>query len=640
MNGEFRRIYPQKGFIGFDGGLNNKFERALIEDNESPDCANVIYTNAAVETRQGVSKVNTASVGSFVGDGLYTRRARDTSETMVAAWGGTIWQLTGTSFITIGSAQSVFTGGVRFGAAQDENYIFMGNGGAIPYKWDGSYFTRHGVYSPPTTFSVASASTGGSLSSGATYRYKLTFVNSNLVESDVGPVITHVVTANSLGNVAITSIPVAPQSWGVSTRRIYRTANGGSSFKLLYTISDNTTTTYEDAIADASLGATAPTDNGVPPKYNAIIYHPGQNRLFMNDLNNQNYVWWTEVGQPYTVASTNFKIIGDNTSDLVKGFEIQDGNLIVFCENSETVGFMPSTTTTDWRWVVSNSPYGCKSPYGIVRERNSILFPAVQEGILVGFSEFQGNTVSPNATLLTVAAAGSDTVSERIEPDIFNFQSAYVSNISAIVFKNKAYIACTYGSNNTRNNRYYTYDFSISNLKKKQKESWVPNTGIAPAQFTIYNGRLYFQSANATGFVYQMESGSYNDDGVAIDSYCWTKEFAGYEDEINYQKDFRYANFLVENSGAYFMNLTYRTNSDAGTGDTKQISLNPGGSLWGTMVWGRDAWGGGTSQKEVKQDLGSARGKRVQFKFSNQNTVNQKFKVYRMNYAYNRKGFR
>ncbi len=635
---EFRRVYPSKESILFDGGLNNKFERSIIEDNESPSCANVVFNNGSVETRQGVTKLNTGSVGSFVGDGLYVRRANDNAETMVAAWNGSIYAYNAASFVTIPSSQSLFTGGVRFGAAMAENYLYLGNGGQIPYKWNGAEFTRHGVYPPTTTATVASAATGAALASGSSYIYKFTYVNSNLVESDVGPAVTHVVTANSMGNVALTAIPVAPVSFGVNARRIYRTVAGGTAFKRVTTIANNTATTYDDAITDANLGTAAPTDNGVPPKWNVIVYHQG--RLFMNDTANPNYVWYTELDTPYTVASTNFERVGDNTSDLVKGLAVHNDVLFIFCEKSVTMIYMPDTTAANWKRLVSRSAYGCKSPYALIKYDNKVLFPAVQNGKIAGFAAMEGDAVAPSSSLLTISTAGSEMQSERIEPDIFNIQEAYLQNISGIVYKNKAYLSCTYGSSQTANNRYYTYDFSLSNLKKHQKTSWVPNTGLAPAQFAIYGGFLYFQTASATGYVYKMDAGVYSDDGAAIDSYLWTKEFSGYEDDTNIQKDFRYANILIENSGAWFMNLTYRVNSDLGGGDTQQISLNPGGSLWGTMMWGRDLWGGGTQEKEFRQFLGSSRGKRIQFKFSNQNTAGQKFKVLRMNFAYNLKGYR
>lgn len=639
MSGQYRRIYPQRGFIFLDGGLNSKYERSLIGDEESPACQNVIFNNGAVETRQGTSKLNTTSVGTYAGDGLYTRRSNAGSETMCAFWNGTLYTLAGTTFGAVASSVSVFTAGQRVGAAMDEGYLFMGNGGAIPRKWNGAEFTRHGVYPPTTTAAVASNGAGALANSGQ-YRYKVTFVNSNLVESDVGPATATFVMSTTGGQLRVSSIPVAPQSWGVNTRRLYRTVTSGTTFLRVTTINDNTTTTYDDNNADSALGTTAPTDNGVPPLYSTIIYHPGLGRLFMNDISNPNLVWWTEANNPYTVTSTNFQRVGNNTSDVVKGFAIQDNSIVVFCENSTMIGYFPSNTTSDWQWVVSKSPYGSKSPFAAVKVENKILFPATQNDKLAGFAMFDGDTVDPSATLLTISSVGSYLESDRVETDVFNIQETYIGNISAIVYRNKAYIAATYGSGQTVNNRYYCYDFSISRISKNKRASWVPNTGVYPVQFTVYGGRLYYQDANATGRVYLMESGTYNDDGAAIDSYYWTKEFSGYDNEINFQKDFRYANVMVENSGDYRMNLTYRVDSDSGTGDTQTIDLNPGGSLWGSMVWGSDTWGGGSSQKEVRQFLGTSRGKRIQFRFSNQNTADQKFKVYRMNYAYNLKGFR
>jgi hypothetical protein len=359
----------------------------------------------------------------------------------------------------------------------------------------------------------------------------------------------------------------------------------------------------------------------------------------MNDPASPNQVKWTEVGQPYTVATSNFKLIGDNTSDLVRGLAVYDNMLFVFCDGSITIGHMPSTTTSDWSWIVTKIPYGCKSPYGFINYQDKILFPAVQNGKLIGFSAIQGGTVAPSVTFLTVANAGSEMKSDRIEPDVFQFNETYLKNISSIVYKNRGYIAITYGSSTT-NNRYYTYDFSISNVGKKVPEAWAPNTGPNPAQFAIYGGSLYYQTADATGFVYRMETTTYNDDGAAINSYLWTKEFSGSPQDTNFYKDWRYGNILLENSGAYFMNITYRADSDTGGGNTQQVDLNPGGSLWGSMRWGLDMWGGGSAQSEYRQSFGTTRGKRIQIKFSNQNKVNQKFKVYRLNLIYNIKGFR
>ncbi len=623
----------------FDGGLNSKFERSIIAENESPSCANVVFTNGAVETRGGTTKLNTAAIGSFVGDGLYTRRDNTGAETMVAFAGGTMWQLGGTSFTTIASAQSVFTAGVRVGTTQYENHMFIGNGGVTPYKYNGTNFTRHGVPVPSLAATSGIASIGGALSA-ATYYYKVAFVNSAAAIGDVSSFTTGIAIAVATGTVSLTALPTAPQSHGVNSRRIYQAVGTSTAtYNLIATLNDNTTTTYT-VTGSETISTAAPTDNGEPPKYNVACYH--QNRLFVNDTANPNYVWYSEIFEPYTFASTNFIPIGDASFDLVKGLEVYNNAILVRCETSCHLIYMPSTDDAEWQTIRLLAPFGSRSPYGAFLYENRVMVPAMQNGKFIGFGAISGTSVDPGATLLTTGAAGSDLQSDRVEPDMFQVQEAYVGNISAIVFKNKAYIALTYGDGATANNRIYVFDFSKSNLAKNrtQRAAWSPITGRTPAQFTIYDGDLYFIDAAATGFVYQLETSTYSDDSTAIDSYFWTKEIAGNPGDENFQKDFRNLKLLVEKTGNYYMNVAYRVDSDGGEGTTLQIDLSSDADTWGTKNWGAMVWGAGADQEEVTIPLGQVSGKRIQLKFSNQNTAAQRFKVLGGNITYNIKGRR
>lgn len=627
------RRYPPRDRLYFDGGKNNKFDKTIILDNESPDCLNVIFDEGAVETRPGTAKFNTTSVGSFVCDGLYTRHNNSGSETMVAWFGGTLYACTGTStFTTIGSAQSVYTAGQRVYADEYENYIFFGNGASTPYKYNGD-FTRHGVPAPTTTMAVATAPTGSVLTGG--YYYAVTYVNTNLVEGDISPLTSTLTVATQ--NIRLTSIPVAPASFGVGTRYLYRTAAGGSQLKRLATISDNSTTTYDDGIADASLGANAPTDQGEPPNYSAICYHQG--RLFVIDPAD-NDVKYSEIGNPYVFKADSFEIVGDNTVDIPIGLAVYDNSLVVFCKRNPWLIYMPSTDPSDWRVLRIRSNFGSYCPFSSFRYENKVMFGAVQNDKFSGFAAIEGQTVTPSASLLTSTALGSELQSNLIEPDIFLIQESAMRSITSMVYQNKAYIAVPYGDGQTTNNRIYVFDFALGRLDRKQKTSWVPWSGLNAAQFTVYGNNLYYASSTATGFVYKMNQTTYADDGSAINSYYWTKEYSGLPGDENTHKDFRHAQVFFEKSGAYYMGFTAKVDSDSGSGNTSSIDLDPGGSLWGSMVWGRDPWGGGATDGEVRQYLAPMRGKRIQFKFSNQNTVNQKFRVVGMNYVYNNKGLR
>jgi hypothetical protein len=557
-------------------------------------------------------------------------------------WAGALaYTLDGTStFVTIPSAQSVYTAGLRVASTQYENHIFFGNGDASPYKYNGTDFTRHGV--PQATGVVSALTNSAGTLGSASYSWKVTYENSQVVEGDVGTAVT--IASVDGSRVVLTDIPVAPQSHGVNKRHIYRTSAAGATYYKVATLENNTATTYTDNINDDSLGVAAPTDNGEPPDYDVVEYH--QNRIFCNDADNANYLWYSNLAEPYTFASTNFFRVGDKASDLITGLKVHQNNVYILCENSLWVLYMPSTTPSDWLVIRVSSSFGSKSPYAPFLFQDKLMFAAMQNKKFSGFSAVQGSTIDPGATTMDTMIIGSELRSEPIEEDMFDFQRAYLENVTSIVFKNKAYISATKGSGNTTNNRLYVFDFSLGRLSKNQRESWSRYDGINVSQMTVYDGKLYGGSSTANGLVYELETTSYTDGAgsTAIDSYFWTKEFAGQAGHENLIKDFRSVRIFVDKPGAVKMDVAIRVDSDKGAGLAYEIDLDPGSSLWGTASWSNpsdsdpDLWGGGRDQDEYEVFLGGISGRRIQFKFSNQNTASQRFKVYGLNFTYNIRG--
>lgn len=629
MAKDFDLVYPPEGRVTLDGGLNTKYDKYLIADNEISSGANLIYTGNGLETRGGTSKFNSTSVGTYACDGLFTRHDRSGSETMVCFFRGLMYYGGANTFVTVPSAQSVFTAGVDVAAEEYENYLFVGNG-TTPYKYNGD-FTRHGIPAPTTAPTSVSGGTG--VLSGQ-YRYKFTYVNSGLVEGDVSPAnATFTASANQIQ----VTFDTAPASFGVIYRNIYRTTDNGSTWLRVAQITNNTATTFVDNIADGSLGATAPTDQGEPPNYSVIKYH--KDRLFTNDTGNLNYIAYSELLNPYVFKANNFVTVGDNTGDLVRAIEIFDDAVYALCARSFWLVYMPDTDPTTWVKMRIKSPYGTQSPFASWLYNNKVGFAAMQNGLLVGFGDIAGGNVTPSATLLTTNGVLSDRITDRIEPDIFNINETYVGKINAIVFKNKAYISVTDGSNATSNNKIWVYDFSKNRLNKQQEGSWIPWTGLNAARFTIFNDKLYYGSADAVGLVYEMNTQTYSDNGTAINSYVWTKEFQGLKGEEEYSKDFRTLNMILERSGDYNVEVRYKTDTDQGAGNQALINVDAGGTNWGFM-WGEADWSAGFSDLEKKIYLGTSRGKSIQFKFSNLNTLNQKFKIIGFKFGYNRKSRR
>lgn len=64
-------------------------------------------------------------------------------------------------------------------------------------------------------------------------------------------------TSDDYQQAAVSGIAIGPS--GVTSRKLYGTADGGSDLKLIATLADNSTETYTDSTADGSLGADAPT---------------------------------------------------------------------------------------------------------------------------------------------------------------------------------------------------------------------------------------------------------------------------------------------------------------------------------------------------------------------------------------------
>lgn len=112
----------------------------------------------------------------------------------------------------------------------------------------------------PTAPTAALAGVGaGNVDNGA-HRYGVTFVTAD-GQTELGAVTAAltVVDKTANGKVALSAIPVGGAA--VTARKLYRTMAAGSTYLLLATLADNTTTTYTDNVADSGLGAAAPSTN-------------------------------------------------------------------------------------------------------------------------------------------------------------------------------------------------------------------------------------------------------------------------------------------------------------------------------------------------------------------------------------------
>ena len=117
------------------------------------------------------------------------------------------------------------------------------------------------VPDPADTLAVA-ASSGGSIDAGV-HNYKVSFITRG---GESLPSTAVPITISSNQTVNLTAIPIANAYENgvdrVYARKIWRTKAGGTTYYLLHTIYDDTTTTYTDTVADSTLTVTGiPTAN-------------------------------------------------------------------------------------------------------------------------------------------------------------------------------------------------------------------------------------------------------------------------------------------------------------------------------------------------------------------------------------------
>lgn len=161
----------------------------------------------------------------------------------------------------LGTTTTVYTGLTagkicRFAVLNDK--LFITNGVDYPVIYWGS----KGIAYQMGAVAVQATSSGGN--PNGTYRYMQSVVTSG-GEENVGT-ISNSVTVNNRQITVNLTIGFS----GVTSRKLYRTTGSGSTYLLLATISDNTTLTYTDNIADGSLGAAIPAVNNAIPKFYLI----------------------------------------------------------------------------------------------------------------------------------------------------------------------------------------------------------------------------------------------------------------------------------------------------------------------------------------------------------------------------------
>lgn len=602
----------------FDGGWNTKASPGDLDPSESPDLLNVQFDDTGgVATRDGSAILNTQAIGSAPID-----QAASYNGSMVVWAGGDMYAKSGTTFVTIASAQSQFVSGVKVAYTVYQNLLMFSDGTGGPWKYsDRDAFYQLGISTP----SACTGASGGSgpISAG-TYYYKVSYVNSQVVEGEAGSASVGVVLTNTAA-VDLTDIPVGATSLGVDARNIYRSTSSDGPFYYIAQLADNSTTTYTDTTAVGDESTQTDVDDATAPNpWNTVA--ADQERLwFDNKTSDKTILGYTELANPFISEALNLFNMGKGDGQDILALVPMQDLLAVFKDNSIWIIFYNgSTAPTSWQRHKTQIPRGIVSKYAWAKTRDGILYFGKDNEIPTGAHIMTG----VDSAMTTDGFVITDEIADKIENQFFNMETAHFDLIEGVTYKNKHYFSFPKDGDTSFPAHILVYD-DTRVTKQGQPGIWYPWDGINVNTWVVHDGVLYSGDSQATGYVRKLFAGVYNDSGEAINSYFWAAEAGGEKKIEDHVKTWRKADLWYGLLGAWNMRLKWREGGAGGVGNTTNIDLTPGGTLWGAFNWGEEDWSAGNERQRLRYSLGILHTKLAQIGFDNNDTVGQAFSVYR-----------
>jgi len=308
-----------------------------------------------------------------------------------------------------------------------QDNLFIANGKNYPNVYYGSLGVVSEMGAPAAELSAAA----GNIDVGTHY-YAMTYVTAG-GEEVIGS-ISNTITASSGHAQVILHLPFGYD--GTLSRNIYRTLAGGTTLKLLYSVPDNTTLTYVDNIADASItgAATIPAvNNGLPKPYFITVanqkFYAGKVDLFPTQL----FMTTTNIQVIDSAAFTDLANYGDdNTAISALAF---DYNKIVVGTAKNLIFVDPATgdIVRTRGYVGVKDGYSMKLTPSFGDYPGGLMFVSTQNDVRL----IQGTQAA--AVFQTIDNIRTDSWSQDIRGDLDKALSSY-TNIYAEFHDNKYHL--------------------------------------------------------------------------------------------------------------------------------------------------------------------------------------------------------
>lgn len=360
------------------------------------------------------------------------------------------------------------------------------------------YVQNHGTLNTPfvTAYQqsvgfVAGTGTTGTLT--GTYTWKLTFVAANGEESDASLPSSTIILSGQQGT--LTGIPLGDGR--TVGRNIYRKGSILTSYYLVGSIPDDTTTTFSDNLTDiAALTAGTILAGDVPGDFPNTRFNDGPSggsgrypvyhydRVFWVNQNQQNEIFWSKPLNGFAYPVVNFIDVGDS-KPIVRLISIF-GELIII--KTDSIWRLTGTDETSFDLTQTPSAVGTDMPFTIAPLPDKILF-ANRWGLWV----FNGYTSQPLTTKLDLWFKQDDRTNEELfglngfhPPEVAS--QTIPTNFDATGNSEKFYLAYA-EAGQAANNALLAFDVKHGNITKREPGTPLPlSLAIDPVTGFVYMG--------------------------------------------------------------------------------------------------------------------------------------------------------
>lgn len=531
-------------FLDNSAGLDTRASPTKVGEAKASSSLNVDYTvDGAARTRYGSSIYNaSAQLSSGMRTyAMFDYKKSTGAEVNVYFAGTSIYHNAQVPSAAVTGLQPMLPD-FEFITTTDDEYLVFGNGSDTNRKFNGTTWTSLS-FDGPTGFSLADGGTG-TLPVGE-YSYYASFartVGGIIVQESAITEEPVKITIAASHKITVT-LPISTDSQ-VNARVIYRKAPGSITHYRLYTVQDNTTSSYSDDVA-ADGTIVYETDNEAPPK-SAIFENFGE-RIYYVDAANPTDLYESKANRPWNAPAETLVILDGGIRCLKRTY----GALVIGTDKSIYVLLGP---------LSENEPIKIVSGVGILNNNcacgDSILYLLATNKKF--YKIFPTSLANNEFRLSDPLSDEVDTVFRGISAsgeDLIFMEYYTKSNVAKVM------ISCPTGSSATNNTLVI---FNEQQAIAKQSTCWQVWNNINAAcmkTFSLYGERVLL-SGDYNGFLWQLDDSAHYGDGG----------------EINGTATAATSTTLTDSTQAYTVNRFVGVNitivSGTGSGQTRTITSN------------------------------------------------------------------